>query len=152
MRSDESNFLYQYYLQQAGSGMGTIYQGPIYQTGHGVGSFLAKVYRTVFPYIKSGAKKIGREILKTGADIVHDMTDENVPFKEALKKRSKEALNRMTTGGAYKRTQLPLLSHSSTKRVKRTTAEASIKKANSKQKSKKKQNNSKKLERDIFED
>lgn len=152
MRSDEENFLYQYYLQQAGSGMGTIYQGPIYQTGHGVGSFLAKVYRTVFPYIKKGAKKIGKEFLKTGADIVQDMTDENIPFKEALKKRSKEALNRMTTGGAYKRSQIPVISHSSAKRVKRNTAKASIKKASSAQKLKRKNKNNKKVERDIFQE
>lgn len=149
MKSDESNFLYHYYMQQAGSGMGTIYQGPIYQTGHGVGSFLAKVYRTVFPYIQKGAKKIGREFLKTGADIVHDITDENVPFKEALKKRSKEALNRLTTGGAYKRSQPSSLPHSSVKRVKRNTAEKSIKTAASKNKTTRK---IKKIERDIFQD
>ena len=96
----EKDLLLRYYAQQAGSGIGPIYSGPLYQSGHGIGSFLAKIYRTVSPYLKSGAKKIGREVLRTGTDIINDI-DNEIPIKDALKTRSKEAFNRIT-GGTYK--------------------------------------------------
>ena len=150
---NESDFLYRYYLQQAGSGMGTIYSGPIYQTGHGVGSFLAKIYRSVLPYIKKGAKKLGKEFLRTGANVVQDMTEENLPFKESLKKRSKEALNRITSGSGYKHNHTSIPLHSQIKRLKRSTSLKTIQEARQKHRKRNKniKKNSKKIsERDIF--
>lgn len=96
----ERDILYNYYLQQAGSGLGPIYSGPIYQNGYGVGNVLAKLFRSVLPYLRSGAKRVAREALKTGADIVGDI-DNNVPFKESVKNQSRAALKRIT-GGTYK--------------------------------------------------
>ena len=98
----EREILYRYYMQQAGSGIGPIYSGPLYQTGHGIGSLLAKIFRTVSPYIKTGAKKFGKELLKSGLDVANDL-DNHISLKEALRNRTKEALQRATKiGGSYK--------------------------------------------------
>ena len=105
----EKDLLLNYYAQQAGSGIGPIYSGPLYQSGHGIGSFLAKIYRTVSPYLKSGAKRIGREVLRTGTDIINDI-DNQISIKDAVKTRSKEAFNRMT-GGTYKQSNFGQIPH-----------------------------------------
>jgi hypothetical protein len=41
--SDEEAII-QYYVTQAGNGVGTIYSGPVYQRGYGIGSFLGKCF------------------------------------------------------------------------------------------------------------
>jgi len=70
--------LVQYYIRQAGRGhthgIGPIYEAPpVLQRGYGIGSFLAGLWRTVRPILWSGAKKLGRETLRTGGDILSDM-------------------------------------------------------------------------------
>jgi hypothetical protein len=83
--------LYAYYLNQAGrggrggyGGIGPIYTStPFVQRGHGIGSFLGKLFRYVKPYIWSTAKDIGRETLRslgreslrTGGRILTDIAD-----------------------------------------------------------------------------
>jgi hypothetical protein len=146
--NNEADFLLEYYLQQQGSGWGTIYNGPIYQQGHGLGSFMAKLFRTIMPFIKSGAKKAGKEILKTGSHVIQDITEQNVPWKESLSKRSQEAIGRVTSGSGYNKRPTQGNSHSSIKRVRRNIAQKIIEnqlKKNSKKKSKKKR------ARDIFD-
>ena len=68
--------LRQYYIRQAGggrggdSGIGSIYSVPPFvQRGHGIGSFLRGLWRTVRPVLWSGAKSLGREALRTGGNI-----------------------------------------------------------------------------------
>jgi len=60
--------LVQYYRRQAGRGhedIGPIYSTPLFvQRGHGLGSILAGLYRTLRPILWSGAKSIGKEMLK----------------------------------------------------------------------------------------
>jgi len=62
-------------LRQAGggggergdSGIGPIYSVPPFvQRGHGIGSSLRGLWRTVRPVLWSGAKSLGREALRTG--------------------------------------------------------------------------------------
>jgi hypothetical protein len=40
---------------------GAIYNGSVYQRGHGLGSFLKGLFCTVAPLFKSGVKTLGRE-------------------------------------------------------------------------------------------
>ena len=42
---------------------------PFVQRGHGIGSFLRGLWRTVRPVLWSGAKSLGREALRTGGNI-----------------------------------------------------------------------------------
>src|SRR5215469_948526 len=78
-----------YYLHQAGQGSnrsgGYSTIGPIYSTqpylqrGHGIGSFLAGLFRFVRPILWSGAKAVGRETLRTSSKILQDIADNNSP-------------------------------------------------------------------------
>jgi hypothetical protein len=97
----EPDILYQYYLEQAGSGIGPIYSGPLYQSGHGIGSFLAKIFRTVSPYLRRSARRVGRELLRTGKDVLDDLGND-MNLKESLENRSREAFKRVISGGSYK--------------------------------------------------
>ena len=75
----------QYYTRQAGgggggrgsdSGIGPIYSVPPFiQRGHGIGSFLRGVWRTVQPVLWSSAKSLGRKALRTGGKIMTEIAD-----------------------------------------------------------------------------
>lgn len=74
-----------YYNLQAGGNL-PYFTGSTIQTGHGIGSMLAKVFKgTVLPIMKKGAKVVGKELLNTGLSVVGDViSGEN--FKSAAKK------------------------------------------------------------------
>lgn len=84
----------QYYLNQAGTGFGSVYAGNVYQRGHGIGSFLGGLFRCVFPLIKSGTAKVGSELLKTGANIVSDIA-RNEDIDAVIKRRGKETIENL---------------------------------------------------------
>lgn len=84
-----------YYLNQAGTGFGSVYAGNAYQRGHGIGSFLGGLFRCVFPLLKSGTAKIGNELLKTGVNIVSDIA-QNGDIDSAIRMRGKETLNNLS--------------------------------------------------------
>lgn len=86
----------EYYLNQAGSGFGNVYASGIYQKGHGIGSFLGGLFRCVFPLLKSGSSAIGSEMLKSGANIISDISKSESP-EVAFKKRGKEAINNLSS-------------------------------------------------------
>lgn len=79
-----------YYLQQAGSGVGPVFTGATYQRGHGIGSFLSNLFRSVFPLIKSGAKAVGKEALNAGFGLLRDTINQK-PIKQSLKHRMRDA-------------------------------------------------------------
>jgi hypothetical protein len=82
-----------YYHDQAGSGISTVFRGSTYQRGHGgIGSFLKGLFRIAFPLFKSGAKAVGHEALRTGANILSDISADK-PMKQVLKDRLEEAGN-----------------------------------------------------------
>lgn len=83
-----------YYLNQAGTGFGSVYAGNVYQRGHGIGSFLGGLFRCVFPLLKSGTAKVGSELLKTGANIVSDIA-RNEDFDTVIKRRGKETIENL---------------------------------------------------------
>jgi len=76
-----------YYRRQAGlrhNDIGPIYSvQPFVQRGHGVGSVLTGLYRTLRPIVWSGAKSmgketlraLGREALSTGGKILEDIAE-----------------------------------------------------------------------------
>lgn len=108
-----SNCPYQhYYTHQAGTGIGVIYKGVPHQRGHGIGSFLGGLFRSVLPLFSSGAKVIGREALNAGVGLLSDMVnakplDESVKtrFKEAtsnLKRKADEKLDKVMSGSGHK--------------------------------------------------
>lgn len=79
-----------YYSHQAGSGIGVIYKGVPYQRGHGIGSFLGGLFRSILPLLSSGARVIGKEALNTGVGLLSDMVGSR-PMEESIKSRLKEA-------------------------------------------------------------
>lgn len=79
-----------YYAHQAGSGIGVIYRGAPYQRGHGIGSFLGGLFRSVLPLFSSGARAIGKEALSAGVGLLSDMVSAR-PMEESIKNRLKEA-------------------------------------------------------------
>lgn len=104
-----------YYLSQAGSGVSHVYSGANYQKGHGLGSFLSGIFRSVFPLLKSGARSLGNEFLRTGGNIMHDIALQKAP-RESFRKRVHEAGDNITknldagiknlVGSGYKRPKL----------------------------------------------
>lgn len=85
----------EYYLNQAGSGIGNVYSGAVYQKGHGIGSFLGGLFRCVFPLLKSGSAVVGSELLKSGANIITDISKNEDP-EVVIKRRGKETINNLS--------------------------------------------------------
>lgn len=84
-----------YYLRQVGSGAGSIYSGPSYQRGYGIGSFLGGLFRAVYPLITKGTKAVGSELFKSGVGLLGDLMNEDPDI--ALKKRGKELVSNLGT-------------------------------------------------------
>lgn len=110
-----------YYSHQAGSGVGVIYKGAPYQRGHGIGSFLGGLFRSVFPIFKSGAKAIGKEALNTGVGLLTDMINSR-PMNESIKTRLKEASSNLKRKADQKVDNLVGSGYKSVKRIKRLTS------------------------------
>lgn len=130
----------EYFNNQIGcgysTGIGRVYIGS-YQRGHGgVGRFLAGLFRRVLPLLKSGAKTLGKEAVRTGINVVNDVTTQNKPISEAfqnriresarnLKRKAEEKLDKMMQGSGYKyphligALQLPGSSDKANKRPKK---------------------------------
>lgn len=121
MRNKSDSDVYtEYYLRQAGSGFGGVYTSGLYQKGHGIGSFLGGLLRCVFPLLKSGSSTLGTEILKSGANIISDIS-KNEPVESSIKKRGKETINNLSKivgdkmfGSGYKGTSAQKRRHSVT--------------------------------------
>lgn len=101
----EEDLLTQYYLAQAGSGMGDFYSGPIYQRGYGIGSFLGGLFRSILPLLKKTGVAIGKEVLHSGSNFISDLGN-NVNPRAAFDMRAKETLQKIKkkvlTGDGYK--------------------------------------------------
>lgn len=149
-----------------GSGVGKIFIGAPHQRGHGgIGSFLAGLFRRVLPLLSRGAKAVGKEALRTGMNIVSDVTTQNTPIKEAfrnrvkesgenLKRKAEEKLDKLMEGSGYKKRRYLALAHSIgtvngvKKKRKRNTTAKKKKKSKGRKKDKSKKKN--RTTRDIF--
>lgn len=91
----DSHAVTQYYLRQAGGALDDrdfiVFRGKRYQKGSGLFSALGGLFRTVLPFLKSGAKAVGKEALKIGANVLSDVAASGKAPKESLKSRLKEA-------------------------------------------------------------
>ncbi len=83
---DASRAMYEdYYMQQSGSGL-PVFQGSRGQRGHGIGSVLSGLFRSAVPMLKRGLATFGKHALKTGLDIIGDVT-EGKSFKDSARER-----------------------------------------------------------------
>lgn len=127
--------------------MNNVYVGSPYQRGHGIGSFLGGLFRSVLPLLTSGAKAIGKEALRGGLHIIEDVSGNNIPFRDSLRRRAAESgrnlqrkanekIDLLMNGSGYNNAVATRMMHSltgaapvhSVKRRKRTAHSRSTKK------------------------
>lgn len=116
----------EHYQIQIGYGRGIerVYVGSPYQRGRGIGSFLGGLFRTILPLIKRGARAVGKEAVRAGTNVVSDIIDDGVPFRESLrsrlgesgknlKRKAEEKIEKMMMkGSGYKTAKRPKKAHS----------------------------------------
>ena len=94
---DASRQMYEdYYAQQSGSGL-PIFVGGRGQRGHGIGSVLSGLFRSAVPFLKRGMKFLGKQALKTGAEIASDVAD-GKDFAESARQRVGARVNQYIPG------------------------------------------------------
>jgi hypothetical protein len=91
-RSDRK-YLQDYYLRQAGHGY-PVHTGGRFQRGNGLGSIFGGLFKAAMPLLKSGAKTLDREALKTGLSIAGDVVQRK-NLKQAAKIRLKTTRQQM---------------------------------------------------------
>lgn len=89
-----------YYADQAFNRGGPKYYTSSYgvQAGTGIGSIFRSILRWIQPIAASGAKKIGKQALTTGVNILSDLNDssnQEISPKEIMKKRLKEGVRNL---------------------------------------------------------
>lgn len=102
-----------YYVNQAGSGIGHVFIGARHQKGYGIGAFLGGLFRSILPMLSSSAKAVGKEALKMGGRVLADVAHDNQPLAASLKRRAIESGEHLTeslekkaktmSGSGYKR-------------------------------------------------
>lgn len=85
------NNVVKYYVNQAGNGLGHYYVGSSHQKGYGLGGFLGGLFRTILPFLKSGAAAVGREALRTGSHILADAASGGIPLSSSVQRHTEEA-------------------------------------------------------------
>ena len=80
-----------YYLQQVGNGT-PFFSGARYQKGYGLGNVFSSIGKSVIPLIKSGAKAIGKEVIRSGVGFASDLL--------AGKNAKQAAIHRAKTAGS----------------------------------------------------
>ncbi|GFU57489.1 uncharacterized protein F54H12.2 [Trichonephila clavipes] len=63
-----------YFIDQAGNGL-SYYQGQSFQKGYGIGGWFKRLFRSALPFLSRGAKSVGKEVLRTGAQIANDLLE-----------------------------------------------------------------------------
>jgi hypothetical protein len=117
----------QFYQRQVDSGIGSLYQPT--QKGRGLGSFFGSIFRSVYPYIKSGFSALTNELLNGGIGLLSD-TINQVPVKESIANRVKtfgnnltdRAVKKMTGAGRNKRKRSSCSAQLSKRRRTRKTS------------------------------
>lgn len=130
------NHVVKYYVNQAGSGLGHYYVGSSHQKGYGLGGFLGGLFRTILPFLKSGATAVAREALRTGSHILTDAASGEVPLSSSVKNHTKEAtgnlmrrLSAKLSGAGIKRKRAPKKRQSTSKRPPVRTKSRKVKAA-----------------------
>ncbi|KAG8229450.1 hypothetical protein J437_LFUL005555 [Ladona fulva] len=105
-----------YYENQAGMGISSIYRGAEYQRGHGIGSFLGGIFRAGLPILSRGAKAVGKEVLRSGVNLLGDVV-QNRPIRESvlrrvdeacdnLKRKAVDSIGKLMKGSGYKKRRI----------------------------------------------
>ena len=85
----------EYYLNQTGRGMAA-FTGAHYQRGHGLGNMLRSLTKFAIPFLKKGAKAVGKQAMKTGMNIAQEvMLGQNI--KKAAKRHLSQGLTELVT-------------------------------------------------------
>ena len=85
----------EYYLHQTGRGMAA-FTGARYQRGHGLGNMLRSLTKFAMPFLKKGAKAVGKQAMKTGMNIAQEvMLGQNI--KKAAKRHLSQGLTELMT-------------------------------------------------------
>ena len=134
-----------YYDEQIGggwSGVRNVFAGSSFQRGRGIGSWLGGLIRRILPYVRSGAKTVGKETLRAGMKVIDDVANNGVNFKESIKSRAGESGRLLKRKAAEKITEIMKGSgYKTTRRVKRqrqsTKARATARTTRTKRKKKK---------------
>lgn len=133
------NCYIQHYASQSGGGIShgaranrfaNVYVGTPNQRGHGIGNFLAGLFRRVLPMINRGIKIVGKEAARAGMHVLHDFTEDKVPLRQSLrthigqsgrnlKRKAQEELGKFMSGSGYKRRKIDSISQSSMRRVRK---------------------------------
>src|SRR5258705_1241083 len=106
--------VHDYYNLQAGGGVGTVFVGQRYQRGHGLGSFIAGLFRSVMPLITRGLKALGRQALSSGDEVLADVMH-GQPLRESFVSRTRDGAQIL--GGKLKRKLDEFQSGSGAKRL-----------------------------------
>ncbi|GFT83962.1 uncharacterized protein F54H12.2 [Trichonephila clavipes] len=77
-----------YFVDQAGNGL-SYYQGQSFQKGYGIGGWFKRLFHSALPFLSLGAKSVGKEVLRTGAQIANDLL-EGRNLQESAEERAKE--------------------------------------------------------------
>lgn len=88
-----SPHLTEYYLAQAGGGM-NFYSGSAHQKGYGIGSWLGGLFRTVIPFLRSGAAVVGREAARAGSHVLADVASGD-NFADSFRSHAKQAVTNL---------------------------------------------------------
>ena len=96
-----------YYLNQVGSGY---FSGPRTQTGFGLANIFSSIAKTVVPLLKSGAKAVGKQVLRGGVDFANDVFSGKNVKQAAIDRASaagqqlvKQAQSKMSSGTLFSR-------------------------------------------------
>ena len=118
--------LAEYYIRQGGridDEIGPVYvSSPYVQRGHGIGSFLAGLFRMVKPIAIRGARALGREALHAGAQILTDIDEKKTPdtrVKDIVAKRLAESAQRLLKGRGKRKRAAAAGDDASAKKKKR---------------------------------
>jgi len=94
-------------------GIPRVFVGSPYQRGHGIGSFLDRLFKKILPFLNKGARAIGKEALRARINVIEDV-ENNKPLKKAvksrlaesrgnLKRKAKEKMNSLMRESGYKK-------------------------------------------------
>jgi hypothetical protein len=142
-----------YYISQVGGANG-VYSGALYQRGQGIGGFLASLFRSCLPILRSRGLAIGKTLLNTGVDMMGDLQN-NTPIRESYRNRRGETIDRLreniVTGNGYNGSRKRKNTHSSSRsRVSSVAKKIKTKKNPKEAKKKAKKKTIQKKIKDIF--
>jgi hypothetical protein len=143
-----------YYISQVGGANG-VYSGALYQRGQGIGGFLASLFRSCLPILRSRGLAVGKTLLNAGVDMMGDLQNDT-PFRESYRNRRGETIGRLKdniiTGNGYNGSRKRKASQSSSRSRVSSVAKKKTKKSPKTHKKKKdsKKKSLKKKIKDIF--